>query len=135
MEESQIKRTALMSAYLRGHHAVNSSQKIFDDFLAPRLLTREEQAAFDQGMVMGLSAMNPEKAALLTAPAEAISFMVQSIFPTALFLSRSRYTEDRLVKAIQQGIKQYVILGAGMDTFAFRNPEILQEIEVAFHSC
>jgi methyltransferase (TIGR00027 family) len=35
---------------------------------------------------------------------------------------RSRYVEDNLAAAVQAGITQYVILGAGLDTFAYRNP-------------
>jgi O-methyltransferase involved in polyketide biosynthesis len=35
---------------------------------------------------------------------------------------RSRFTEDRLAAAVSRGITQYVILGAGFDTFALRQP-------------
>lgn len=35
---------------------------------------------------------------------------------------RSRYTEDRLAEAIDRGVDQYVVLGAGLDTFAYRSP-------------
>jgi len=35
---------------------------------------------------------------------------------------RSRYAEDELAKAVEAGVRQYVVLGAGLDTFAFRNP-------------
>jgi O-methyltransferase involved in polyketide biosynthesis len=35
---------------------------------------------------------------------------------------RSRYTEDRLAEAVGRGIGQYVILGAGLDSFAGRSP-------------
>jgi methyltransferase (TIGR00027 family) len=35
---------------------------------------------------------------------------------------RSRYAEDRLAAAVAHGVRQYVLLGAGLDTFAFRNP-------------
>jgi methyltransferase (TIGR00027 family) len=35
---------------------------------------------------------------------------------------RSRYTEDCLARAVRDGIGQYVILGAGLDTFAYRSP-------------
>ena len=45
-------------------------------------------------------------------------------------LSRSRYTEDCLLATISQGVQQYVILGAGMDTFAFRHPELMQKLHV-----
>ena len=36
--------------------------------------------------------------------------------------ARSRYTEDRLGEAVAGGVSQYVVLGAGLDTFAYRNP-------------
>jgi methyltransferase (TIGR00027 family) len=35
---------------------------------------------------------------------------------------RSRFTEDRLAAAVSRGIRQYIILGAGFDTFALRQP-------------
>jgi len=35
---------------------------------------------------------------------------------------RSRVTEDRLADAARQGLDQYVILGAGLDSFAYRSP-------------
>ncbi len=38
-------------------------------------------------------------------------------------VTRSRYTEDNLEDAVRCGMAQYVILGAGFDTFAYRQPE------------
>jgi methyltransferase (TIGR00027 family) len=35
---------------------------------------------------------------------------------------RSRYTEDALARSIDRGIGQYVLLGAGLDSFAYRSP-------------
>jgi len=35
---------------------------------------------------------------------------------------RSRYAEDRLARGIERGIGQYVLLGAGLDSFAYRSP-------------
>ena len=35
---------------------------------------------------------------------------------------RSRYAEDCLRDAVDRGTRQYVILGAGLDSFAYRNP-------------
>jgi methyltransferase (TIGR00027 family) len=76
-----------------------------------------------------------------SAAAAAISAMPdshRSIFATALrafLVARSRYTEDSLQRAVADGIRQYVILGAGLDTFAYRNPyhaNGLQVFEVDF---
>jgi methyltransferase (TIGR00027 family) len=43
---------------------------------------------------------------------------------------RSRYTEDSLAAAVRRGVTQYVILGAGLDTFAQRKPEIASHLRV-----
>jgi methyltransferase (TIGR00027 family) len=40
----------------------------------------------------------------------------------AFMAVRSRYVEDQLAKSVAQGVRQYVVLGAGLDTFAYRNP-------------
>lgn len=34
---------------------------------------------------------------------------------------RSRYADDRSYEAVRRGVRQYVVLGAGLDTFAYRN--------------
>jgi len=39
-------------------------------------------------------------------------------------LGRARYCEDMLAKAIASGIGQYLIIGAGLDSFALRHPEL-----------
>lgn len=40
----------------------------------------------------------------------------------AFIVARSRLAEDTLHEALKQGVLQYVVLGAGLDTFAYRNP-------------
>ena len=45
-----------------------------------------------------------------------------SVSLRAFVLARSRYAEDLLAQAVQRGVAQYVLLGAGLDTFAHRNP-------------
>jgi methyltransferase (TIGR00027 family) len=40
----------------------------------------------------------------------------------AFLVARSRYAEDQLAQAVERGVTQYVLLGAGLDTFAHRNP-------------
>ena len=48
-----------------------------------------------------------------------------------LFLvARSRCAEDALAQAVAQGVRQYVILGAGLDTFAYRNPYAPDQLRV-----
>lgn len=40
----------------------------------------------------------------------------------AFLAARSRLAEDALTDAVARGVRQYVVLGAGLDTFAYRNP-------------
>ncbi len=40
----------------------------------------------------------------------------------AFLVARSRFVEDELARGVAEGIRQYVVLGAGLDTFACRNP-------------
>lgn len=43
---------------------------------------------------------------------------------------RSRFAEDRLAEAVNRGVSQYVILGAGFDTFAFRQPAWANRLKI-----
>ncbi len=45
-------------------------------------------------------------------------------------VTRARFTEDLLAAAIAQGVHQYVILGAGLDTFALRRKDLMEKITV-----
>lgn len=40
----------------------------------------------------------------------------------ASMVARSRFVEDELSRGVAAGVRQYVVLGAGLDTFAYRNP-------------
>jgi methyltransferase (TIGR00027 family) len=48
----------------------------------------------------------------------------------ANFVLRSRQTEDCLAEAVKRGIEQYVILGAGLDTFAYRQPGWARDLRI-----
>ena len=43
---------------------------------------------------------------------------------------RARYAEDRLMEAISEGVGQYVILGAGLDTFSMRHKELADSVRI-----
>jgi methyltransferase (TIGR00027 family) len=46
----------------------------------------------------------------------------------ASILARARFIEDMVVEQVGHGVGQYVILGAGLDTFAQRMPEIASHL-------
>lgn len=108
----------------------NDTHKVFDDFLAYRLLTEEERATFDLQIGKSLQTVYPERAKSNIDQANALRWMVKEFMPSSLFVSRAKYTEDKLEAAVAMGVCQYVILGAGMDTFAFRRPELVKSLEI-----
>jgi methyltransferase (TIGR00027 family) len=48
----------------------------------------------------------------------------------AAIVARARFIEDLVVEQAGRGVEQYVILGAGLDTFAERRPEIASKLQV-----
>jgi methyltransferase (TIGR00027 family) len=46
------------------------------------------------------------------------------------FAIRTRFVEDAVEAAVQDGIRQYVILGAGLDSFAYRRPELSERLKI-----
>jgi methyltransferase (TIGR00027 family) len=87
----------------RSAHQIFDEPRIFDDPLAMRIIGAENLAALQA---------TPQQSA---APPG-------SELLRAFIAARSRYAEDALGEAVRRGLRQYVILGAGLDTFAYRNP-------------
>jgi methyltransferase (TIGR00027 family) len=48
----------------------------------------------------------------------------------SMFALRSRFAEDRLAQAAARGVRQYVIFGAGLDTFPWRQPDFARELQI-----
>jgi methyltransferase (TIGR00027 family) len=129
MQENKASMTALLTAYARAYHATHDNPKIFDDFLANDLFTEAEQAEFGKGLGSSLAFFAPELAAATPDEATALAWYMR-LQGGPVTLSRSRYTEDCLAAAVRAGVSQYVILGAGFETFAFRQPELMQHLHV-----
>jgi methyltransferase (TIGR00027 family) len=116
----------MTTAYIRAYHSMHDTPKIFDDFLAYRLIPQEVRELIERGLTKDKQFNDSER----TAPISDQTTTFASLMKATNVLSRARYTEDALEKAVERGVKQYVILGAGMDTFAFRRPELMERLEV-----
>lgn len=117
MEKSSM--TALVSTFVRAYHAQTEGPKIFDDPIAEALLGKEEYAAIAGHMADGVGYFCP---GFSGSRPKALEWVVtHRLAPTPL--SRAAFAEDALARATAIWAKQYLILGAGYDTFAFRQPE------------
>lgn len=135
MEENKISQTALFMTYLRGYHATHDFPKIFNDSLAQQFAGKEVCTYYDQQYTSAQGLQLAESLGFKGAmscqdKAVALSMAIQAFSPLSLPVSRARYAEDNLDQAVRRGVKQYVILGAGLDTFAFRRPEMLDKLQI-----
>jgi methyltransferase (TIGR00027 family) len=111
MEMHKPSRTAMNAAMWRAAHALlDDEPKILVDPLARAF------AGFDSDEAL-VAAHNAHPAA--HAPGIRTPFAV-----------RNRYAEDELAEAVGRGIKQYVLLGAGLDSFAYRRPDPMHALDV-----
>lgn len=129
MEQNQASITAKITAFARAYHAKHDNPKIFDDFLAAQMFSEAEYGFIEANLANLIHFLDPEKAAVCPDQTAALAWVMRNQ-TGSVTLSRSRYTEDCLPKALNEGVKQYIILGAGMDTFAFRHPKLLKHLEV-----
>lgn len=129
MQHARPSRTALRVAMRRASHQIINHPPVFVDPLALRILPEEAR----QRIFTGLAADGipvPEGYTLLHPPAsqknspdpkplfEALARTLQGFMAV-----RNRYAEDVLEHAVEKrACTQYVLLGAGLDTFAYRNP-------------
>lgn len=121
--------TALMSSFGRAFHAENEEHPVFADHLAKELMTADEYAAVQGYVLGGAQFFEPEIDPAALQPKELLRRLVNvHIAPSPL--CRAAHTEQALKTAVLTGTKQYVILGAGMDTFAFRELEFLSKYRV-----
>jgi methyltransferase (TIGR00027 family) len=129
MINGKASMTAQICAFARAYHSKFQNSKIFNDYLASEILTDEEFEWFSEYMINSISYLHPRKASRFKDKASILQW-VMNRFIEPITLARSRYVEDSLEEAIKQGVEQYVILGAGLDTFAFRKKELLKKIDV-----
>lgn len=121
--------TALMSAFGRAFHAENEKNPIFADTKAKELMTDEEYQSIGSYISGGIDFFAPEKKGTFASDKEALRYLVNTqIAPTPL--ARASFCEDSLKTAMRTGTEQYVILGAGMDTFVFREPDFMRKYKV-----
>ena len=127
--DNKASITALMSSFGRAFHAENEDYPVFTDHLAKELMTAEEYTAVQGYVLGGAQFFEPEIDPAKQEPKELLRRLVNvHIAPSPL--CRAAYTEKALKATVLTGTKQYVMLGAGMDTFAFREPEFLSKYNV-----
>ena len=102
VRQGQPSRSALLVASMRAVHDLLDEPAVFADPVALRLLGATAEAELRADPFVLNDPMSRGLRAWLVA--------------------RSRFVEDELARCVRAGARQYLLLGAGLDTFAYRNP-------------
>ena len=126
--ENKASVTSLMSCFSRAYHGETEENPIFCDSKAKELISAEEWQTLRASVLGGADFFAPEQAQTLTGE-DLLGYLVNTqLAPTPL--ARAQFCEESLKTAMQTGTQQYVILGAGLDTFAFREPAFTERYGV-----
>jgi methyltransferase (TIGR00027 family) len=114
MLEKQESKTAKLCAFARAWHSIRADKKIFDDYLAYDIIGIEEYSEMYRLVQHGFGTQQ------FFSDEDTQALIQEYIAPIPL--SRIHFTESRLHQFAEGNEKiQYVICGAGSDTFSFRN--------------
>jgi methyltransferase (TIGR00027 family) len=110
MRPGQASQTLLITSIMRARHQLFDSPLILDDPVVLRLVPE----ARDPRVLSDFGDSREPKATLART----------------LLAVRSRFTEDRLAQAATCGVRQYVMFGAGLDTFPWRQPDFAKHMQI-----
>ena len=102
VRQGEPSRSALSVASLRAVHQLLDEPLVLSDPIALPLLGASTEAA------------------LRNDPFALNDPMSRGV--RAALVARSRFVEDELARCVAAGVRQYLVMGAGLDTFAYRNP-------------
>ena len=129
MDPTRASQTALTAATRRAYHFAHASPLVFADSLAHLLVADDERRAIEDGIINAMRRLYPELV-LDDDRDRTVANAFRTSIATEMQVTRARYSEDLLMRAIERGVRQYVIVGAGFDTFAYRRPDLRNQIEV-----
>jgi methyltransferase (TIGR00027 family) len=123
VEEGKPSATATFCAMVRAAHLLwDQPPKIFQDTLALQLSGCQSEADLK-------AQINQIEAELARSTNPDFALATRRSM-TAQVVTRSRYLEDEVDAAVRRGVSQYVILGAGLDSFAYRRLELAKVLQV-----
>ena len=105
MDKVTASRTALSTSLMRALHSRSDPHPVIQDPWGDRLVPPEIRATLPDELLARSAAF-------------------------ANVITRSRYTEDALQAAVDHGVCQYVLIGAGFDSFALRLPAFAQQLQI-----
>jgi methyltransferase (TIGR00027 family) len=128
LEQFAASRTALATSLMRAAHTRLDPHPLIDDPWGDRLIPESARAMFYQAALSRLQGEALKKA--MAAPDDAVDQAMLQSPAYANVITRTRYAEDALKIAVERGVTQYVLIGAGFDSFALRRPSFAAALQI-----
>lgn len=130
MESDRGSQTALIVSLMRAVHSRGDIDPIINDPFGFDFVTSDERAIICYRLSLKLGRHVVEQLRNIHREDDALAFVIRATLGYGNVIIRTRYTEDRLDAAMTNGMLQYVSLGAGMDSFCFRRPELVPTLKI-----
>ena len=110
MLPGQASQTLLIASIMRARHQLFDAPVVLDDPVVLKLVPEAQ----DPGVLTEFRESRASMASLMRS----------------MFAVRSKFTEDRLARAAARGVRQYVMFGAGLNTFPWRQPDFAKDMQI-----
>ncbi|MGA8515198.1 MAG: class I SAM-dependent methyltransferase [Burkholderiaceae bacterium] len=118
----------MTTSLIRALHTRHDPLPLLHDPWGDRLVPASGVEFIHQKALLSLSAQALARPATLSmSPGD--SWLHSRPFYTGV-ITRSRFAEDALLAAVKRGVRQYVLLGAGFDSFSLRRPDGVRDLVV-----
>jgi methyltransferase (TIGR00027 family) len=128
MKDQVASQTSMATSLMRAMHTRLSPQPMFNDMWGDKLVP---VSAID--FIHKKAMENLPREALEAASAGGMSPVDLWLHSKPFYagvITRSRFTEDALHAAIKRGVRQYVVIGAGFDSYCLRRPHAAPDLVV-----
>ena len=128
--EGGPSRTALTAALMRAVHTRLDRPRLIDDPWADRLVSAAEKAALYRRILDGADPETRSRLERLGSQQAVIDAALRAHDTYGGVILRSRCAEDALERAVARGARQYVLVGAGFDSFIVRQPAFARDVDI-----
>ena len=130
MTDGSASRTALSTALMRALHTRKDRPRLIDDPWGDTLVSPAEKTALYRRILAGARPETRVKFEALGSLQPVIDIALRAHPSYGGVIVRTRYAEDALEAAVQRGVRQYVLIGAGFDSFIVRQPLFARDIAI-----
>ena len=130
MKSDEASHTALVVSLMRATHSTYEKDPLIRELDTFQFLTGSEKTALITRLRPTVGDERPSPPNCDRDDETTLAALLRSHPAYGNIIFRTRYAEDRLHRALKEDFSQVVILGAGMDTFCFRHPDLASEVTI-----